>query len=166
MSTSSEAGDHAEAGAQAGQEPAASDDVQQLQREIERTREQLGETVEQLAARADIKGRARDKAAEVSGQVKAKGDQARQEAAAKAASVLGQLADKTATARQKAQSAGEAGKGQLQKQVAPVWEAAPDPVRQAVAKGAGTARQRRVPLAAAVGVLVLGYLVVRQWRRR
>jgi Protein of unknown function (DUF3618) len=166
MSTSSRAGDHAEAGAQAGPKPAASDDVQQLQRKIELTREQLGATVEQLAARADIKGRAQDKATEVSGQVKAKADQARQEAAAKAESVLGQLAGKTATARQKAQSAGEAGKGQFQKQVAPAWEAVPDPVRQAVAKGASTARQRRVPLAAAVGVLVLGYLIVRRWKRR
>ncbi len=98
--------------------------------------------------------------------MKAKADQARQEAAAKAESVLGQLAGKTATARQKAQSAGEAGKGQIQKQVAPVWEAAPDPVRQAVTRGASTARQRRIPLAVALGALVLGYLIVRRWKRR
>ena len=165
MSTSGQAGDPSEAASQAGPEQAAGD-AQQLQREIERTREQLGATIEQLAARADIKGRARDKATEVSGQVKTKADQARQEAAAKAESVLGQLADKTATARQRAQSVGETGRERIRRQVAPVWDAAPDPVRQAVAKGASGARQRRVPLAVAAGVLVLGFLVVRRWKKR
>jgi hypothetical protein len=115
---------------------------------------------------ADVKGRARDKAAEVAGQVKCKADQARQDAVAKVQTVLGQLADKTATARQKAQSAGEAGKGHLSKQAAPVWDAAPEPVRQAVARGASSARQRRVPLLAAAVALVLGYLVARRLRRR
>ncbi len=42
--------------------PAVSDDAQRLRAEIERTREHLGATVEQLAARADVKARARDKA--------------------------------------------------------------------------------------------------------
>src|SRR5271166_3628944 len=36
----------------------------EIQQEIERTRERLGETVEELAAKADVKARARDKAAE------------------------------------------------------------------------------------------------------
>ena len=117
------------AASRASAEPAAREDSTQLQRKIERTREQLGQTVEQLAARADIKGRARDKAADVSGQVKSKA-------------------------------------GQIHKQVAPVWDAAPEPVRQAVAKGASSARQRRVPLFAAVGTLVLGYLILRRLRRR
>ena len=44
-------------------------DAQQLREEIERTREHLGETVEQLAAKADVKGRAQAKAAELAGQV-------------------------------------------------------------------------------------------------
>jgi hypothetical protein len=49
---------------------------------------------------------------------------------------------------------------------APVWEATPEPVRQAVAKGASTIRQRRGPLAVAASALVGGYLAVRWWRRR
>ena len=49
---------------------------------------------------------------------------------------------------------------------APVWEATPEPVRQAVAKGASTIRQRRGPLAVAASALVAGYLAVRWWRRR
>jgi len=41
-----------------------------IQQEIERTREHLGETVNELAARADVKARAREKAAELSGRVR------------------------------------------------------------------------------------------------
>lgn len=44
-------------------------DAEQLREEIERTREHLGETVEQLAAKADVKGRAQARAAELAGQV-------------------------------------------------------------------------------------------------
>ena len=49
----------------------------EIQQEIEQTREHLGETVEELAARADVRARARaraaglkDKAAEMSGQMR------------------------------------------------------------------------------------------------
>ena len=49
----------------------------ELQQEIEQTREHLGQTVDELAAKADVKSRARaktaevkDKAADVSGQVR------------------------------------------------------------------------------------------------
>ena len=48
-----------------------------IQQEIERTQDHLGETVDELAARADVKARARakaaiikDKAAEMSGQLR------------------------------------------------------------------------------------------------
>jgi len=44
----------------------------ELQQEIERTRERLGETVEQLAAKADVKALARAKAADVKAQAQAK----------------------------------------------------------------------------------------------
>ena len=39
----------------------------EIQQEIERTREHLGDTVEELAARADVRTRARAKAAEMTG---------------------------------------------------------------------------------------------------
>jgi Protein of unknown function (DUF3618) len=67
--------------------PAPPDDPQQLAEEIERTREQLGETVEQLAARADVKARAQEKARQVTGRLKGKAGQARQQAAAAAAKI-------------------------------------------------------------------------------
>lgn len=45
-------------------------DVQELQQGIEQAREQLGDTVEQLVAKADVKARAQDRAAELAGRVK------------------------------------------------------------------------------------------------
>ena len=91
------------------------DEVQELQQEIEQTREQLGETVEQLVAKADVMARA---------------------------------------------------KGQASAAAVPVWQATPEPARQAVAKGAGAARQHRVPLAAAASALIAGLLVTRWCRKR
>jgi len=41
-----------------------------LEQEIERTREQLGQTVEALAAKADVKAQARAKAAQVTGRLR------------------------------------------------------------------------------------------------
>ena len=41
------------------------DSASEIQREIEQTREHLGQTVEQLAAKADVKARARAKADEM-----------------------------------------------------------------------------------------------------
>jgi hypothetical protein len=43
------------------------DEAQQLKEEIERTREQLGEAAGELAARVDVKSRAQEQAAELTG---------------------------------------------------------------------------------------------------
>jgi len=85
-------------------------DPRQLEQEIERTREQLGETVQELVARVDVKSRARAKAAEVSGRAKSTALQVR----------------KT------------------------VWEG----------------RERWMPLAAAAGVIVVGFWALSEWSRR
>jgi Protein of unknown function (DUF3618) len=45
----------------------------ELERDIEQTRERLGETVEALAAKTDVKARAKEKASEISSQMRAKG---------------------------------------------------------------------------------------------
>jgi type VI protein secretion system component VasF len=42
----------------------------ELRQEIEQTRRRLGETVDELAGKADLKARARAKAAKVAGQVR------------------------------------------------------------------------------------------------
>jgi Protein of unknown function (DUF3618) len=146
------------------------DDVHELQQEIEQTREQLGETVEQLVARTDVKARARAKADELTGRVRGKTSQARTRAVARAGKMRDQLASKTGGTGQRAMSWGTAASqrlsGRLVAAGTPVRKATPEPIRQALAKGASSARQRRAPLAVVAGVLTFGYLVIRWWRRR
>jgi hypothetical protein len=142
------------------------DDEQELREDIEQTRQRLGETVEQLAAKADVKRQARAKAAELAGRVKTMAAASRTKAADRAGSVRGQLTGRTAVVRQQAAAAGSRGKGQMKARVAPAWEAAPEPVRRAVAKGASTANQRRAPLGAALVALIVCYVAVRRWRKR
>jgi hypothetical protein len=136
---------------QASAGPGAPDDPEQLKAEIEETREQLGDTVDQLTAKADVKGRAQSKAADLTDRAKAKTSHARLQAAVQADSVRSQLAATTATAREQAASAGQA---------------VPEPVKRVVVKGGEAARQHRKPLAIAVGVLILGAVVVRWLAKR
>ncbi|WP_300608614.1 DUF3618 domain-containing protein [Trebonia sp.] len=143
-------GDAAEIAPLSGTVAAPPDDARRLELEIERAREQLGETVHELIARADVKARALAKATEVSGKYKSTMVEARKHAATRAAGVRGQIAGKTAAVRQGAASAGT-----------PAWEAMPAQVRRAVAKAAGGARQHWLPLAIAAGVVIIGCLALR-----
>lgn len=61
----------AEAAVQAKAEHTSPDDPQHLKEEIERTREHLGETVQQLAAKTDVKAIACGKTAELTGRARA-----------------------------------------------------------------------------------------------
>jgi Protein of unknown function (DUF3618) len=63
----------------------------EIQQEIDRTRERLGETVEELAAKADVKARAQAKAADVKAQAQAKAVEAKTKAQAKAGELSGQV---------------------------------------------------------------------------
>jgi hypothetical protein len=163
-------GDTPQAARQSGVKASAPADAQQLQREIERTREQLGETIDELVARVDVRSRARAKAAEVSGQVKSKTGQTWQDIAARAGNLRRQIAGKTATARHRAIPASGTGKDQLRGQLAAasasVRQATPERVRQAASKGVSGAREHWIPLAVAAGALTVGYLAIRQYRRR
>ena len=60
--------------------PAAPDDAQRIRAEIERTREHLGATVEQLAAKVDVKSRAREQAVQLAGQARNRVEKARSQA--------------------------------------------------------------------------------------
>lgn len=153
------------AGPGAAPEGTVSEDEQQLREEIGRTREQLGETIEQLVAKTDVKGRARAKAADLTGRVKASTARLRGKAAGRGAGARSQVAGKTVMARQKTAAAGGTAKAQLQARAAPVWGAAPEPVRRVATKGADAAQRRRVPLMAAATVAA-GYVVLRWWRNR
>ncbi|HEX6448795.1 MAG TPA: DUF3618 domain-containing protein [Trebonia sp.] len=133
-----------------GRVAAPPNDLHQLEAEIERTRQQLGETVRELVARTDVKGLARAKAAELTGRVKDTTSQARKTATAGVVSVRSQVTGKTVAVRQKATSAGAA---------------TPQQVRRAVTNGASGAKDRWIPLTVVAGALIVGYLAFRQWRR-
>jgi hypothetical protein len=71
----------AEPPAEAGPEGTVPENEQELRQEIEQTRERLGDTVELLVAKTDIKGRAQAKVAGLAGRVKDKSALARSNAA-------------------------------------------------------------------------------------
>jgi len=54
----------------------SADDQQELEKEIEQTREQLGQTVEALAARVDVKARAQEKLGQLTARLKGKATEA------------------------------------------------------------------------------------------
>jgi cell division septum initiation protein DivIVA len=121
------------------------DDPQALREEIQQTRKDLGDTVEALAAKADVRARTREKAADVKAQAKDKAAETADRVQAKAS----ELKEQAAAVAQK------------------VTEATPEPARQAAAQAASTVRQWRGPiLAAAAFVLLAGWRRGRKRRRR
>lgn len=154
-------GPPAESGSAPGADPGVSspDDPEELKAKIEQTREQLGRTAEQLAAKADVKARAQGKVTDLTQRAKGTTSQLRRQAAVRADSARSQLADKGASVRQSAASVGDAGRDRLPSQVSAS-------LQQAVTKGTEGARKHRAPLLIAAGVLVVGAIVVRSWTRR
>jgi Protein of unknown function (DUF3618) len=94
------------AGEQGGPE-APPDNPEALVEEINRTREELGNTVEALAAKVDVKSRAQHKATEVSGQLKDKVRDVTQGLSGKAGTLKGEVTDRAAGARQAAAENGQ-----------------------------------------------------------
>jgi CHASE3 domain sensor protein len=119
----------------AGPAPLPSD-PQQLRDEIRRTRAELGDTVEALARRVDVKARARETAAS-----------ARQRARDRATAVTRALADRGA---------------QLKEQLGDAT--APDQADAAATQARTGALRGGLPLLAAAGVVLACWLVWR-WRR-
>jgi small-conductance mechanosensitive channel len=124
--------------------PDSPDDPEQLRAQIEQTREELGQTAEQLVAKTDVNARAQAKVTDLTQRAKDATSQVRRQAAAQAGSARSQLA---------------ANRDQLQAQ-------APDALKQATAKGIEGARKYRTHLIIGVGVLVAASVVIRAWNRR
>jgi hypothetical protein len=142
------------------------DNQQAVLEDIARTREQLGETVEALTARADVNARAREKVAELSGRFKDKPQNVKDLVAVRADQARSGLADKTADTRQTIVAAGAPVASQEKDGAAAVFSAAPEPVQQTAKRAAGTVADNPVPFAVAAGsALVAGWLVYR-WQRR
>jgi hypothetical protein len=112
---------------------------QALTEKIERTREHLGETVEALAAKADVKARAQHDAAEVKGN----------------------LSDKARAIKDKVTEQAS----ELRKEAANVT---PEPVQRSASQAADIVRGHRGKVAAAAAgaaILILTWLAVRRRRR-
>jgi len=89
--------------------PPASSTPAELRRDIEEDRGELGDTVEALADKADVKGRVQDKAQELKAQATGKAQELKAQASEKAQEVRDQVSAKapqlTEAAQQKAQQA-------------------------------------------------------------
>lgn len=156
---------------------AAPGNPDELVAEIERTRAELGDTVEALAAKADVKARAQQRAAEVSGQLKGRMDEVKAGLTGRAGQLKGELTGKAGQTRQAVTDGGKTVLGASQPAVqrlgqraaqtgTSAWQAAPDPVQQGARRVARTVDQHRVPAIAIAGTTVLaGWLAIR-WLRR
>jgi len=157
---------------------AVPDDPEQLRQEIERTRARLGETVDALMAKTDVKAQARERAGHFSQRLKDMTAQAKEQTTARVGQAGGQLAGKTADARSAALRTSGSARNQLQARAATVGgavrDATPEPVqraaRQATLRASTVATQRRGLAAGAAvavaGVAVVGLIVIRRRRRR
>ena len=140
-----------------GASAAVPDDPDQLRQEIERTREQLGETVEALVYKTDVKARAKDRAkeraeqlsqrvkgttAQVKEQAAARTIQARAQATARAGQARSQIAGKTADARNAAVATGGPARDQLQARATAVGGAVRDKTPEPVQRAARQVAQR------------------------
>jgi hypothetical protein len=149
--------------------PAPPADPEQLRQEIERTREELGETVEALIAKADVKARTRERVGEISERLREATTQAREQATARVGQARTQIVGRSADAKHAAAGT-SVPTGQLQARAAAVGktirDVTPDPVQKAAQRAMATASQRRMAVvAAAVGVAVVGFVLIRRWRR-
>lgn len=136
------------------------DDPKALVEDIDRTRAELGDTVQALVAKADVKARAQQRAAEVSSQAKEKLQTVKQELAGRASQLTGH-------AEQTRQAAAANGKTVLGAGTAALGSA-PEPVQRGAQQVAKTVSRYRVPFATAAGavlVAVAGWLAVRRRRR-
>ena len=138
------------------------DDKQQLEAEIAATRERLGDTVEELVAKLDVKSQARAQASRLKERVTGTARQAGAQAAAQSGKLRDQL---TATANQaKGKVADPA--GQARGQAASAADSVPEPARRAAATGASVAKKRPVQIGAALGVLIAAIVAILLRRKR
>ena len=78
---------------------AVPDEPEALAEDIKQTREQLGQAVEAVAAKTDVKARAREKAGQVSSRLRGATSRAGQQVKDRSTTIAGQLASTPDTAR-------------------------------------------------------------------
>jgi hypothetical protein len=148
-----------------GQAP-VTDATEALRADIERTRAQLGQTVDALAAKTDVKGRAQQKVSELSGRLagplaasKERVAEVGKTVADKAASVGGTGGMVTGAVQQ--QAAGLAGSATAA--ISKGTQALPEPAQKAVGQASSFVSRYPVPLAAGAAA-VMGLIVIRRRR--
>jgi hypothetical protein len=150
------------------------DDPDQLRQDIERTREQLGETVEALVAKTDVKAQAKDKVGQLTGRLKGTTAQAKEQATTRVAQARDQLASKTSGAKQAATANGATAREAKDKVQArasvvggKVRDVTPEPVQRAARRAADRTSPRQAGIAAAaVAAALLGFILLRRRRHR
>ncbi|MFD7921682.1 DUF3618 domain-containing protein [Streptomyces sp. NPDC059740] len=151
-----------------GSEGKESSEERQLRAQIEQTRAELGETVENLAAKADVRSRAQEKAAQTRAKAQARVAEVRtrvrssdqDSSPGRATRVQERAGDFTHRAQDRAVAAGHQAQARLEQTHAP--EHARDAARRVRAHTPERARSLAVPLAAAAAVALTAAL----WRRR
>ncbi|MER6677212.1 DUF3618 domain-containing protein [Streptomyces sp. NPDC000983] len=138
---------------------------EELRKQVESSREDLGDTVEALAAKADVKNRTKEKTAALKQQVAERATQVTTQLQDKAAHATHVVHDKTPEpVRAKAAAASERVRVQAKHAGELAREKAPEPVREKADQGMRMARANRAPLLAGVGV-VIALLLARKARR-
>lgn len=153
----------ARSGGNSGPGAPGQDDPAALAEDINRTRAQLGDTVEALVAKVDVKARARQRAADVSAQARAKLQELRQQLAGRAGQLTGTAKRATGSTEQARRAAAANGKAVLS-----AGAAGGQTVQRGARQAAQAAGRYRVPVAVAAtaaGAALTGWLVVRRRRR-
>ncbi|CAL9350533.1 DUF3618 domain-containing protein [Streptomyces sp. NPDC057838] len=127
---------------------------EELREQVERTRHELGDTVQELAGRADVKTRAREKAVAVKEQAGQKAQAWSGQAKAKVSDVAHAVEEKLPEPVKQKGAAAAQGAKEKAAQAEQVWQ---DKAPQQV-------RDHRTALLAGAGALVVAFLLIRRRR--
>lgn len=131
------------------------DSQAELRAQVEDTRERLGETIEALAGKADVKDQLKQRTAE-----------AREQARVKTAGAREQAKAKTADAREKASRGGAQAKEKAGKAVHSLQEKTPEQVRGPALQAAEAGRRNPGPLLAAGAAVLVAVVLLRRCKGR
>ncbi|MCW8099320.1 DUF3618 domain-containing protein [Streptomyces tauricus] len=148
----------------ASDKPAAgAEGPEELRRQIEETRSQLGDTVEELAAKADVKGRAKARGAELKGKASDAGHTVQGKAVQAGHVVQEKATEAGHVVQEKATEAGHVVQEKASWVGHAVQERVPQPVRDAATAVVQAGRRNPKPvLIAGAGVVVAAGLLRRR----
>ncbi|WP_225447054.1 DUF3618 domain-containing protein [Streptacidiphilus sp. PB12-B1b] len=142
---------------------------EELREAVEETRGELGRTVDQLASKADVKRRAKDRAAELGAQAQEAAADAKNQAQQAAADMAQRARDTVRAsepAREKAAAVASSITDSGAAAAAKVWARTPEPVTDATEAAAGAVRRNPGPaIAAALVAAAIAFVLVRRGLR-